>query len=96
MAPPTDLLQVAREGFPMIDEFYGRQQWTPPSHRQNNPCVYRYTESPLITERPPYAQVLPNGTIIHYTQHQYTYQPSPTIRSMHEVSQYKGSGGRSQ
>ncbi|OWM71204.1 hypothetical protein CDL15_Pgr011331 [Punica granatum] len=104
MAAPTNLVQIAREGFAMIDEFFGRQQRTPlpppprepksyPCHRQKHPCVYHYTESPLITERLPYAQALPNGTVV---QHQYTYQPSPTIGSVHEVSQYQGSGGQVQ
>ncbi|OWM71203.1 hypothetical protein CDL15_Pgr011330 [Punica granatum] len=106
MAPPTDLRQVGEEVFPMIDEFFGRQQRTPspPSRREPKfPCrhqphrqirVYHYTESPPITRRRPYAQVLPNGTVLHYTQHQYKYQPSPTIGFVHEVSQYEDSDGR--
>ncbi|KAI3421540.1 uncharacterized protein J3R85_012153 [Psidium guajava] len=70
MAPPANLADIGRDAFDLLEKTYGHRRRTnlapqPPLPQQKaQPCVYRPTEVPLITER------LPDYVFSH-PQHQY-------------------------
>ncbi|KAI6684115.1 hypothetical protein NL676_030028 [Syzygium grande] len=81
MTPPANLADIGREGFDLLEKTYGHKRRPavappPPLPQQKaQPCVYRQTKVPLITER------LPEYVVSHQTpQHQ-----QPGYLSFHRI-----------
>ncbi|KAF8038274.1 hypothetical protein BT93_B0965 [Corymbia citriodora subsp. variegata] len=82
MAPPADLADIGRDGFDLLEKAYGHSrvpEIAPPppplaanatsqKEWQEQPCVFRRTEVPLISERLPQYVIYHPSSTLQYQQ----------------------------